>query len=173
MLHLCYFILMQYKFFVDGEWRHDEHQPFVSGNGGVVNTIFITGPDMVPAGFSPETLGRSNMDVDDVFLRTADPSQEAVPRMSGVDLELSRHRISVLLSTRTAYELLPESGKVIALDVNLPVKQAFHILYEQVYFICQLPLCQLLFLLGCSSLCLSPSYKHSNIVASRPGKGRK
>jgi len=70
MVHLCYFILMQYKFFVDGEWRHDEHQPFVSGNGGVVNTIFITGPDMVPAGFSPETLGRSNMDVDDVFLRT-------------------------------------------------------------------------------------------------------
>jgi len=63
--------------------------------------------------------------------------------------------------------------QVIALDVNLPVKQAFHILYEQVYFICQLPLCQLLFLLGCSSLCLSPSYKHSNIVASRPGKGRK
>lgn len=31
----------------------------------------------------------------------------------------------------TAYELLPESGKVVALDVDLPVKQAFHILHEQ------------------------------------------
>ncbi|KAF5958386.1 hypothetical protein HYC85_005611 [Camellia sinensis] len=30
-----------YKFFVDGEWRHDEHQPFVSGNYGVVNSVFL------------------------------------------------------------------------------------------------------------------------------------
>uniref|UniRef100_M4ES76 CBS domain-containing protein n=1 Tax=Brassica campestris TaxID=3711 RepID=M4ES76_BRACM len=116
----------QYKFYVDGEWRHDEHQPFVNGNGGVMNTILITLPDMVPTGFSP-----SSMDVDDFSHRMADPSQDSIPRMSAVDLEMSRHRISVLLSTRTAYELLPESGKVIALDVNLPVKQAFHILYEQ------------------------------------------
>lgn len=64
LITFTYFILMQYKFFVDGEWRHDEHQPFVSGNGGVVNTIFITGPDMVPTGFIPEPPGRSNMDVD-------------------------------------------------------------------------------------------------------------
>jgi len=28
--------------------------------------------------------------------------------------------------------LLPDSGKVIALDINLPVKQSFHILHEQV-----------------------------------------
>ena len=59
-----YFIFMQYKFFVDGEWRHDEHQPFVTANGGVVNTIFITGPDMVPTGFNS-----SNMDVDDFSQR--------------------------------------------------------------------------------------------------------
>uniref|UniRef100_M4DPZ5 CBS domain-containing protein n=1 Tax=Brassica campestris TaxID=3711 RepID=M4DPZ5_BRACM len=116
----------QYKFYVDGEWRHDEHQPFVNANGGVMNTIFITGPDMAPAAFSP-----SNMDVDDFSQRVADPSQDSIPRMSAVDLDMSRHRISALLSNRTAYELLPESGKVIALDVNLPVKQAFHILYEQ------------------------------------------
>lgn len=55
---------MQYKFYVDGEWRHDEHQPFVNANGGVMNTIFITGPDMPPAAFSP-----SNMDVDDFSQR--------------------------------------------------------------------------------------------------------
>ncbi|KAF2589289.1 hypothetical protein F2Q70_00041955 [Brassica cretica] len=130
VIHSVYFIFVQYKFYVDGEWRHDEHQPFVNGNGGVMNTILITLPDMVPTGFSP-----SNMDVDDFSQQMADPSQDSIPRMSAVDLEMSRHRISVLLSTRTAYELLPESGKVIALDVNLPVKQAFHILYEQVYYI--------------------------------------
>lgn len=62
---------MQYKFFVDGEWRHDEHQPFVSGNYGVVNTIFLPRePEMIPAFFSHEMPGRSSMDVDnDSFLR--------------------------------------------------------------------------------------------------------
>lgn len=83
--------------------------------------------------------------------------------ISESDLEISRHRITVFLSTHMTYELLPESGKVrmttacsnvilshlfslsivgfvdlldwlqvIALDVDLPVKQAFHILHEQV-----------------------------------------
>ncbi|KAI5402541.1 hypothetical protein KIW84_050235 [Lathyrus oleraceus] len=32
---------------------------------------------------------------------------------------------------RTTYELLPESGKVVTLDIDLPVKQAFRILHEQ------------------------------------------
>ena len=38
--------------------------------------------------------------------------QEVAPRISAADLEVSRHRISVFLSTHIAYELLPESGKV-------------------------------------------------------------
>ena len=37
--------------------------------------------------------------------------QEAM-RISEADVEISRHRISVFLSQHTAYELLPESGKV-------------------------------------------------------------
>lgn len=44
--------------------------------------------------------------------------QEAVPRISQADIELSRHRLSVFLSTHTAYELLPESGKVSTLDTS-------------------------------------------------------
>ncbi|KAL5701138.1 AMP-activated serine/threonine-protein kinase regulatory subunit [Ranunculus cassubicifolius] len=128
----------QYKFFVDGEWRHDENLPTVTGNYGIVNTVLLArGPEPIPAVLSPETPGsRSNMDVDnDVFQRvvtlTDGVLQEAVPRISEADLEVSRHRISSYLSTHTAYELLPVSGKVLALDVDLPVKQAFHILYEQ------------------------------------------
>lgn len=128
----------QYKFYVDGEWRHDENQPYVNGSFGVVNTLLLArGPESIPAILNPETPGsRSNMDVDnDVFHRVVTLSdgvlQEAVPRISEADLEVSRHRISAFLSTHTAYELLPESGKVLALDVDLPVKQAFHILYEQ------------------------------------------
>lgn len=60
---------MQYKFFVDGEWQHDEHQPFVRGDYGVVNTIFL-GREPGMTNFTPEAPGRSNMDVDnDVIMR--------------------------------------------------------------------------------------------------------
>ncbi|KAK8684510.1 hypothetical protein V6N13_040534 [Hibiscus sabdariffa] len=52
---------------------------------------------------------------------------QAMPRISESDVRASRHRISVYLTGHTAYKLLPESGKVVA----LPVKQAFHILSEQ------------------------------------------
>ncbi|XP_057722081.1 sucrose nonfermenting 4-like protein [Arachis stenosperma] len=117
----------QYKFNVDGEWRHDEQQPVVSGNYGVVNTIYLgREPDMHTI-LSSETPGRSHMEVDSVIFGHV----EANPSMSDSDLEVSRHRVSEFLSTHTAYELLPDSGKVVALDINLPVKQAFHVLYEQ------------------------------------------
>ncbi|XP_050274122.1 sucrose nonfermenting 4-like protein isoform X5 [Quercus robur] len=114
----------QYKFCVDGVWRHDESQPFIPGEYGLVNTILIREPDMIPSTYSHQP---PDIDMDyDVVM-----PPEAVPRISVTDLEVSRHRISLFLSTHNAYELLPESGKIIALDVNLPVKQAFHILFEQ------------------------------------------
>ncbi|QCD77751.1 sucrose nonfermenting 4-like protein [Vigna unguiculata] len=113
----------QYKFNVDGEWRHDEQQPSVSGSCGVVNTIYLVRePDILPSILSNEAPGRSQMEIDNM---------EANSRMPVSDLVVSRQRISVFLSTHTAYDLLPESGKIIALDINLPVKQAFHVLYEQ------------------------------------------
>ncbi|KAL4564878.1 hypothetical protein LXL04_028953 [Taraxacum kok-saghyz] len=123
----------QYKFIVDGEWRHDEHQPFVTGNYGTVNTILLSRePDFNPAVLT----SGSSMDVDNEVFQQVVRVSDATPfdplvRVSEADLAVSRQRISVFLSTHMAYELLPESGKVIALDVELPVKQAFHILYEQ------------------------------------------
>ena len=35
------------------------------------------------------------------------------------------------LQQHSAYELIPESGKVVLLDLDFPVRQAFHALYEQ------------------------------------------
>ncbi|XP_059447211.1 sucrose nonfermenting 4-like protein isoform X2 [Corylus avellana] len=111
----------QYKFYVDGQWRYDESQPYVPGEYGVVNTVL---------------LATDYMDVDNEAFRrmarvTDGPPPEVVPSVSEADLQASRQRISVFLSTHTVYELLPESGKVFALDVDLPVKQAFHMLHEQ------------------------------------------
>ncbi|KAJ6359764.1 hypothetical protein OIU77_003885 [Salix suchowensis] len=103
--------------------------PFVNGTYGLVNTVVLTKDP--PQVIDSETPGRSNMELDDVSVCTLVLFRKLSMGMSADDLEVSRHRISAFLSSHTAYELLPESGKVIALDVTLPVKQAFHILYEQ------------------------------------------
>ncbi|XP_042026618.1 sucrose nonfermenting 4-like protein [Salvia splendens] len=130
----------QYKFVVDGEWRHDEHQPSVNSNIGTVNTILLsTEADYLTPMLSPQAPPSghgSSMDVDSEgfqrVVRLSDSTPpEPFPTMSEADIDVSRHRIAVFLSAHKAYELLPESGKVIALDVELPVKQAFHILHEQ------------------------------------------
>ena len=57
---------MQYKFFVDGEWRHDERQPTISGEFGIVNTLYLTREyNQINTLSSPSTPGsRMNMDVD-------------------------------------------------------------------------------------------------------------
>ncbi|KAB1214028.1 Sucrose nonfermenting 4-like protein [Morella rubra] len=111
----------QYKFYVDGQWRYDESQPYVTSEYGVVNTL---------------SWAMDYMDVDNEAFRrmarvTDGPLTEVVPSISDADVQASRQRVSLFLSTHTVYELLPESGKVVALDVDLPVKQAFHILHEQ------------------------------------------
>lgn len=50
--------------------------------------------------------------------------------------EYTRKKISDFLHSHTAYELIPESGKVVVLDMDLPVRQAFHALHEQVRGVC-------------------------------------
>ena len=45
--------------------------------------------------------------------------------------DASRARVLEFLQRHTAYELIPESNKVVVLDTKLPVRQAFHTCYEQ------------------------------------------
>ena len=45
--------------------------------------------------------------------------------------DASRARVLEFLQRHTAYELIPESNKVVVFDINLPVRQAFHAFYEQ------------------------------------------
>uniref|UniRef100_A0A0C9RXK9 TSA: Wollemia nobilis Ref_Wollemi_Transcript_5696_3130 transcribed RNA sequence n=1 Tax=Wollemia nobilis TaxID=56998 RepID=A0A0C9RXK9_9CONI len=129
--------LHQYKFIVDGECRHDEQQPVMAATFGTVNVLFVTAPELSTTVVTSELLGmRANMEVDrEVFERVVtvsdDTMQEPVQRISEAEIEVSRHQIGDFLSSHTAYELLPDSGKVVALDISLPVKQAFHVLYEQ------------------------------------------
>ena len=63
--HLHFFYTLQYKFIVDGEWRHDEHQPFVTGSYGIVNTVVLARePDYIPTVLTPQMTCGSSMDVD-------------------------------------------------------------------------------------------------------------
>ncbi|WOL16459.1 hypothetical protein Cni_G25246 [Canna indica] len=132
--------LHQYKFCVDGEWRHDEYKPSITGNYGIVNTVTVCltrEPNSLPALFSPRQPNSiMGMEVDNeasqhALVESDGIIQYAAPRISEADIRISRQRISVFLSAHMAYDILPDSGKVIALDVNLPIKQAFHILHEQ------------------------------------------
>jgi len=152
----------QYKFIVDGEWRHDEQQAHMADTHGHVNNwLLIT---RQPHHILPPTpdLGTPGvtMDVDHEMVHHvgsgADESQlqlqlqlhereqqqqqhldRALMGESGAivvtsaEAEASKKNIADFLNRHCAYELLPESGKVVALDVALPVKQAFHALYEQ------------------------------------------
>ncbi|KAF5961659.1 hypothetical protein HYC85_002868 [Camellia sinensis] len=99
----------QYKIVVDGEWRHDEHQPFENGNYRTVNTVFLAREsDYVPGILNPQMHSGSNMNVDnEAFQRlvraSSGPLHEALPRVSEADLEVSRRHITIFLSTHMAY----------------------------------------------------------------------
>ncbi|KAB2062798.1 hypothetical protein ES319_A10G175300v1 [Gossypium barbadense] len=123
----------EYKFLVDGEWRHDERQPHKNGEYGIVNTFEALPVPVEVAQVQPRLDVLNSMEVDTGLTHriSAVTLNQAMPRISEEDVQACRHRISVFLAAHTAYELLPESGKVVALDVNLPVKQAFHFLSEQ------------------------------------------
>jgi len=150
----------QYKFIVDGEWRHDETQPNMPDPlGNVNNWLFVrraephhSGQQMTPQGQTAtehtEPFGQQSMQAE-----AAQSEQASVaPVSEDVDMtehsvvapialqpdeplqaaaEMTKKKVLEFLSNHTAYELIPESGKVVLLDTELPVRQAFHALHEQ------------------------------------------
>ena len=176
----------QYKFIVDGEWRHDENQAFIQDPlGNVNNWLFVKKPgtvneqglgvtqqqgipipqhspaaDDAPAHSSRgrrrsengggggmdwvASMGQMQIKRDvDGFAKPAHVSNMTnamgvkgvgvgVPDGSGSSQsDASRARVLEFLQRHTAYELIPESNKVVVLDTELPVRRAFHACYEQ------------------------------------------
>ncbi|KAH7276643.1 hypothetical protein KP509_39G016000 [Ceratopteris richardii] len=131
----------QFKFVVDGEWRHDDKQPYVTDSGGnSTNCILVR--DIETGSRSGGSTVAGNMDVEDGEMNMSRASLasfsshhelplDGSQSTSAADCDASRQRIDNFLTSHTAYELLPDSGKVVALDILLPIKQAFHVLYEQ------------------------------------------
>ncbi|MCO5608708.1 hypothetical protein L7F22_062922 [Adiantum nelumboides] len=131
----------QFKFLVDGEWRHNDQQPSVTDSAGNCSNCILVRELEGGSGPGGSVLGGS-MDVEDgemniarvgmtSFSRPHEIPLEGMQNISVADVDASRHRIDNFLTSHTAYEVLPDSGKVVALDISLPIKQAFHVLYEQ------------------------------------------
>ncbi|EFN50752.1 hypothetical protein CHLNCDRAFT_142561 [Chlorella variabilis] len=191
----------QYKFIVDGEWRHDESQPFMPDPlGNVNNWLFVRKPEgqaaPAAAGHSHNTSGGLHQSlqqhsqqqhqqqhaahpqhshhqpqqpsmlhhqlaghggtapssraqsVADMDVASGDPSggggggstaSGGVIAPIAVQADEPAHTKKKARGgaggaghdVEAAYELIPESGKVVLLDIDLPMRQAFHALHEQ------------------------------------------
>nr|GMC71680.1 sucrose nonfermenting 4-like protein isoform X1 [Ipomoea batatas] len=127
----------QYKFLVDGTWQVDEEQLRVIDEHGVINNlIFVEEPSVNAQRLPPEAV-RGTLDLDSIRDMQLEASSSGV-LPNGRILQLpedrtdaSRHRLFVHLSSFKAHDLMPNSGKALALDTEVAVKQAFHIMYEQ------------------------------------------
>ncbi|PSC74424.1 sucrose nonfermenting 4 [Micractinium conductrix] len=187
----------QYKFIVDGEWRHDESQPFMPDPlGNVNNWLFVRKPEgqatpgngpaggglhqslqqqaqqqqqaaqqqaaqqqhvqqsqhqqaaqlqgaqqhaaaaqhsRGPGGTAPSSRAQS---VADMEVATGEGGAAAGGVIAPIAVQAdepahTKRKIAEFLNHHSAYELIPESGKVVLLDADLPMRQAFHALHEQ------------------------------------------
>ncbi|KAG2491725.1 hypothetical protein HYH03_009888 [Edaphochlamys debaryana] len=98
------------------------------GGGGVPHTGPLPSVSVAPQQQQQQHPGQHQGDVD------MGGTEAVVPPIvihNPKEPEYTRKKISDFLHSHTAYELIPESGKVVILDVDLPVRQAFHALHEQ------------------------------------------
>ncbi|KAF6259745.1 hypothetical protein COO60DRAFT_1511823 [Scenedesmus sp. NREL 46B-D3] len=67
----------------------------------------------------------------DVDMAAADSVVAPIILHNEREPDLTKKKVSDFLHAHSAYELIPESGKVVLLDLDLPIRQAFHALHEQ------------------------------------------
>ncbi|XP_057791446.1 sucrose nonfermenting 4-like protein [Salvia miltiorrhiza] len=104
----CY----QYKFLVDGTWEVDQQQVCATDEFGTTNNVVVV---------SATSFAGSSSGV---------PLDGTVVPLTDGEMDISRQVVSMHLLSSTTYELIPISGKVIALDVEVDVEQAFHVMYD-------------------------------------------
>ena len=163
----------QFKFIVDGKWRHDDALPVVQDPLGNLNNWVhvptqqqqqhlqqqqqqqqhVDGPGggaagvhlpLDAAGMLVHAMGATvgmqqhggasgGAGGGDVSMDWASSPTSALPPHLALETDrmITVKRIGDFFMAHTAYELIPESGRVIVLDADLTLKQAFHALYEQ------------------------------------------
>lgn len=131
---------------VDSKWSHDEQQPFITDSTGNHSNCLLgkeseracTASQRVEG---PVSGGSMEVEDRDMLIERVSmagfaqphelPLEQGIQNISVADVDASRRRIDNFLSSHSVYEILPDSGKVVALDLSLPIKQAFHVLHEQ------------------------------------------
>jgi len=125
---------IQYRFLVDGVWRCDESKPFMRDEYGLIsNEVLVENNAQPVAQPEPSPIRGINMD-EGTILTTMPP--EPSSQNPGMQIAVFRHGISGILLHNTIYEVVPLSSKLAILDTQLPVKQAFKIMHDEV---CVLP----------------------------------
>ncbi|KAH6800885.1 hypothetical protein C2S52_001349 [Perilla frutescens var. hirtella] len=117
----CY----QYKFLVDGTWRVDQQQVCDTDEYGTINNIvLVSATGFISPGIQAEVVMPS------VGSSSGIPFNETVQPLVEGEMDVFRQVLSMHLLSSTSYELIPISGKVIALDLEVDVEQAFHVMYD-------------------------------------------
>ncbi|TVU03131.1 hypothetical protein EJB05_38178 [Eragrostis curvula] len=119
----------QYRFLIDGVWRCDETKPCVRDEYGLISNEVLVENNAHPV-VQPEPSSGRGINMDDGTILTTMPS-ESSPQNPGVQLAVFRHRISEILLHSTIYDVVPVSSKLAVLDAQLPVKQAFKIMHDE------------------------------------------
>lgn len=116
----CY----QYKFLVDGTWQVDPQQVCDTDEYGSINNIvLVSATGFTSPGFQAEV-------VPSVGSSSRVTLNEAVIPLTDGEMDVFRQVLSMHLLSSTTYELIPIAGKVIALDIEVDVEQAFHVMYD-------------------------------------------
>ncbi|KAJ8536128.1 hypothetical protein K7X08_034529 [Anisodus acutangulus] len=123
----------KYKFLVDGNWQVDQEQLCVQDEYGAINNlVFVKESDSTPSALPrQDTLSKlvsgfaRNMHLEASSSRGL--QLKPVMQLSNNEINVSRHRLFIFLSSSQVYELIPNSGK----NIEVAVKQAFHAMYEQ------------------------------------------
>ncbi|XP_060205346.1 sucrose nonfermenting 4-like protein isoform X1 [Lycium barbarum] len=127
----------KYKFLVDGIWQVDQEKLCVQDEYGAINNlVFVKDTDSTPSALPREDAQSMMVSgfARNMYLEASSSrglQLKPVMQLSNNEINVSRHRLFIFLSSFQAYELIPSSGKVFALDTEVAVKQAFHIMYEQ------------------------------------------
>ncbi|XP_062225495.1 sucrose nonfermenting 4-like protein isoform X8 [Phragmites australis] len=120
----------QYRFLVDGIWRCDETKPCVRDEYGVISNEVLVENNAHPV-VQPEPSSVRGINMDEGTILTTMPPEPS-SQNSGVQIAVFRHGISGILLHNTIYDVVPVSSKLAVLDTQLPVKQAFKIMHDEV-----------------------------------------
>ncbi|KAI3773531.1 hypothetical protein L1987_48061 [Smallanthus sonchifolius] len=126
--------LHKFKFLVDGVWRIDEKQPIVEDEYGVNNVVVVEQSqifsvnDVLPV---MDIDGYDHRNHADGASTSGSVPNEIEVEITGDDIETTTRRLFKHFSSCKAYDLIPDSGKVFALDDNIAVEDAFLVMHEQ------------------------------------------